>query len=225
VLDNLYMYGDTAHMNEATPMAPVSKKGALRLQAAECMLQADARGALPVAIGRAPDFFGPEAALSSVILGDRFFRRVFAGKTAQVFGDPDQPHAYAYTPDVAAGLVALGASDARGVWMLPAQPAETTRAVIARFASALDRPIGIATVPTWALRGAGVFAPLLREVAEMTYQWKAPFVVDDSRFQKAFGFGPTRWDEAVATTVAWARGVYDAPRALTPATRLGASPS
>jgi nucleoside-diphosphate-sugar epimerase len=111
VLDNLYMYGDTAHMNEAAPMAPVSRKGALRVQAAECILEADARGAVPVAIGRAPDFFGPEAALSSVILGDRFFRRVFAGKKAQVFGDPDQRHAYAYTPDVAAGMVALGLSD------------------------------------------------------------------------------------------------------------------
>jgi len=206
-LDNLYMYGDTAHMNEATPVAPVSKKGLLRAAAAEYMLEADARGDVSVAIGRAADFFGPDAPLS--MLGEHFFGRVLAGKSAQVFDDPDQPHSYSFTPDVAAGLVALGSSrDQRGVWMLPVQPAETTRSVVARFARALGREIPIATVPTWILRAIGVFQPIVRELAEMTYQWKQPFSVDDAKFRSTFGFGPTPWDEAVEKTVTWARATY-----------------
>ena len=206
-LDNLYMYGDTSHMNEASRVSPRSKKGALRVRAAEIMFEADARGDVQVAIGRAADFYGPEAPLS--MLGEHFWQRVFAGKSAQLFGDPDQLHTYSFTPDVAAGLVALGThADARGVFMLPVQPAETTRAVVARFASALRREIAITKAPTWLLRVIGLFQPMMREVAEMTYQWKQPYVVDDAKFRATFGLGPTPWNDAVAETVQWARATY-----------------
>jgi nucleoside-diphosphate-sugar epimerase len=204
VLDNLYMYGDTSHMTEETPAKPVSKKGQLRVQAADYMLDADARGAVRVAIGRAADFFGPEGRLS--ILGDNFFQRVLRGKSAQVFGDPDLPRSYSYIPDVAAALVALGSRpDARGLWMLPVQPAETTRQVIARFSRALGREIAVSRVPTWMLRGVGLFQPMMRELAEMAYQWEQPYRLDDARFRAAFGLTPAPWDEAIARTVEWAR--------------------
>lgn len=205
-LDCLYMYGDTTHMNEASPVAPVSKKGALRAEAGEILLAAGA------AIGRAADFFGPDAPLS--ILGEHFWRRVLAGKSAQMFGDPDQLHTYSFTPDVARGLVALGSrADTRGVWMLPVQPAETTRAVVGRFARALGRDIAISAIPTWLLRAAGVFDPTMRELAEMTYQWKQPYVVDDSKLRSTFGIGATAWDDAVAQTVSWARATWHASSA------------
>jgi nucleoside-diphosphate-sugar epimerase len=208
-LDCLYMYGDTSHMTEDTPMAPVSKKGALRAKAAEYMLEADARGATRVAIGRAADFFGPGA--PNALLGDRFLERAYAGKTAQVFDDPDQLHSYSYIPDVAAGLVALGSSEAvRGVWMLPVLPAETTRDVIARFSRSLGRDIGLSNLPTWLLRTIGVLYPMAREVAEMTYQWEQQYVLDDAKFRATFGFGATPWDTAIADTIAWAGSVYGA---------------
>lgn len=200
-LDCLYMYGDTSRMNEHTPVSPVSKKGRLRAEAGAVLLDAGA------AIGRAADFFGPDAPLS--ILGEPFFRRVLAGKSAQLFGDPDQLHSYSFTPDVARGLVALGgAPDASGVHMLPVQPAETTRAVVGRFAAALNTEIRVSAVPTWVLRAAGVFSPMMREIAEMTYQWKSPFVVDDASFRARFGLSPTPWDDAVAETVSWALATW-----------------
>jgi len=203
-LDNLYMYGDTTLMNERTKVAPRSKKGELRVRAAERMLEGDVRAS----IGRAADFFGPDATLAA-IFGERFFKRIFAGKSAECFGDPDMLHSYSYTPDVAAGLVALGLDDeARGVWMLPVNAAETTRAVVARFGEALDRSIDVASVPTWMLRAIGVFSPIVREVAEMTYQWKQPYVVDDAAFRARYGIAPTPWSEAIATTVAWGERTY-----------------
>jgi nucleoside-diphosphate-sugar epimerase len=206
-LDNLYMYGDTSHMHEGSPMSPVSKKGALRVEAAKILLDAGA------AIGRAADFFGPDAPLS--LLGEHFFSRVLTGKSAQLFGDPDQLHTYSYTPDVARGLVALGEhAGTEGVWMLPAQPAESTRAVVGRFAAALGKEIPISTVPTWVLRTAGVFSPIMRELAEMTYQWKQPFVVDDTKFRATFGLVPTAWNEAVALTLAWAKSTWTDSRAF-----------
>src|SRR5262249_35042356 len=158
------------------------------------------RGDVEVAIGRAADWFGPDAPLS-MIFGERFYRRVLAGKPAECFGDPDLVHSYSYTPDVAAGLVALGTAHGgrgeRGVWMLPVNPAEPTRAVIARFARAMGVDIAVKRLPTWMLSAAGLFSPLMREVAEMTYQWQQPYSVSDAKFRAAFGFGATGWDEAV----------------------------
>jgi nucleoside-diphosphate-sugar epimerase len=207
-LDCLYMYGDTSHMNEATVPAPVSKKGVLRMKSGEYMLEADARGALTVSIGRAADFFGPRAPQS--IFGDRFFERVFAKKSVEVFGDIDELHTYSYTADVAAGLVALGSrTDAHGVWMLPVQPAESTQALIDRFARSLALPIRTMQVPNWLLRGVGVFQPIMRELAEMTYQWKQSYVVDDAKFRATFGFGATPWDESITATTTWAKATWE----------------
>jgi nucleoside-diphosphate-sugar epimerase len=200
------MYGDTTRMNEASPVAPVSKKGRLRAEAGQLLLDAGA------AIGRAADFFGPDTPLS--ILGEHFWTRVLARKSAQMFGDPEQLHTYSFTPDVARGLVALGSrKDTAGVWMLPVQPAESTRAVVARFASALGRDIPIASLPTWLVRAVGVFDPTMRELAEMTYQWKQPYTVDDAKFRSTFGFGATAWDEAVAQTMSWAVAAWGSERA------------
>ncbi|MES1175353.1 MAG: NAD-dependent epimerase/dehydratase family protein [Myxococcales bacterium] len=214
VLDNLYVYGDNAHMTEGQTMVPRSKKGALRVRSTEMMLDADARGAVKVSIGRAADFFGPETPLSG--LGEPFFKRVLFGKSAQVFGNPDLLHSYSYTPDVAAGLLALGSvDDARGVWMLPVQPAETTRQVVARFARALGHDVPLSRVPTWALRALGIVSPMMRELAEMVYQWEQPYVVDDTKIRTRFGFAPTPWNEAVERTVAWGRAAY-APETAKP---------
>jgi hypothetical protein len=56
------------------------------------------------------------------------------------------------------------------------------------------------------VRLAGVFDPMIRELGELMYQWTAPFVSDDTKFQRAFGpFQPTPHPEAVNRTVAWFR--------------------
>jgi nucleoside-diphosphate-sugar epimerase len=214
-LDNLYMYGRAPGgvMREDSPVAPCSRKGELRARAADEMFAARDRGDLAVTIGRASDFFGPGATLAAVF-GDRFWPRAFAGKPGEVFGDPDQPHSYSYVPDVADALVTLG-TDARArnqLWHLPVNPAEPTRTTIARVGRALGTDLGATSVPRWLMRSAGVFMPVLREVAEMMYQWQVPFVLDDSRYRATFGVGATPWEPAVAATVAWARTHYE-PRA------------
>ena len=61
------------------------------------------------------------------------------------------------------------------------------------------------------MRGLGLVWPLMREVGEMSYQWQAPFILDDSKFRATFGATATPWPEALAATVAWARAHYAAP--------------
>jgi nucleoside-diphosphate-sugar epimerase len=215
-LDNLYMYGRApgGRMSEDSPVAPCSKKGELRARAAGAMTAARDRGDLPVTIGRASDFIGPGATLAAVF-GDRFWTRAFAGKPGEVLGDPDQPHSYSYVPDVADALVTLG-TDPRArnqLWHLPAPPALPTRAIIQRIGQLMGQPLAATSVPTWLLRGLGLWSPLMREIAEMTYQWRAPFVLDDARYRHTFGVGATPWEVALPATVAWARGHYLQARA------------
>ncbi|HVH41870.1 MAG TPA: hypothetical protein VM925_05985 [Labilithrix sp.] len=97
--------------------------------------------------------------------------------------------------------------------MLPVQPAETTRALVTRFSSALGSTISLSAIPTLVLKAVGVFDPTMRELAEMTYQWKKPYVVDDTKFRQAFGFGATPWEHAVAETLSWARATWGGPSA------------
>ena len=202
VLDNLYMYGDNSRMHEAQPTSPVSKKGELRAQAGEWLLSR----AEPIAIGRAADFFGPKT--PNAMFGERVFQRALAGRAVEIFGDLDQPHSYAYTPDVARALVALGSRETGGVWMLPVNPVETTRQLLDRYARALGVPVNTRRIPKWVLRGAGVFAKQLGETVEMIYQWEHPYVVDDAKFRATFGFGATPWDEAIRATTDWARTTF-----------------
>ncbi|HET7502554.1 MAG TPA: NAD-dependent epimerase/dehydratase family protein [Kofleriaceae bacterium] len=214
-LDNLYMYEVPAdgRLTEDTAIAPVSRKGALRAEAATAMLEAHARGDAPVAIVRASDFFGPTCTNS--LLGDRFWTKLLAGKPVEVLGDPDQPHSYSYGPDVADALVAIGTADPLDapdvygrVWHAPVLPAEPTRAWVERFATAVGATPRMTRLSPLLLRLAGLFMPEAGELPEMIYQWRAPFVLDDAQFRARFSIAPTPREPAVAATVAWARAHY-----------------
>ena len=82
-------------------------------------------GRVEVAIGRASDYFGPGTTQSA--LGETVFGTALTGRTAQVMGNPDQPHSYSYTPDVAAALITLGTQPGAtgAVWHLPVAETRT----------------------------------------------------------------------------------------------------
>jgi hypothetical protein len=82
------------------------------------------------------------------------------------------------------------------------------RQVTGRLGEALGFSIRVMPVPRIALRAMGVFQPLVREVVEMAYQWDAPYLVDGSRFSRAFGGDVTAMGEMVKETARWAEGVY-----------------
>jgi nucleoside-diphosphate-sugar epimerase len=204
VLDNLYMYGKpkTAPFGEDTPMNPCSGKGELRRRLVEELFDAHRRGEVQVTTGRAADYFGPDSP-NTTTFHPRFFQQLAKGAPFEVMGDPDQPHSYSYTPDVARGLAILGTHDAAvgRAWHLPVVSQLTTRELITRFADAAGQPSKLRILPRWLLTGVGVFVPLVRAVVEMLYQFEAPFVVDDGDFRRQFGVGPTPLHEAIATTL------------------------
>jgi nucleoside-diphosphate-sugar epimerase len=215
VLDNVYMLGRPGGrpLDEDSPVAPCSRKGEIRARVNERLMAAHARGDARVVVGRASDFYGPGG--TGTHFGDAFWPKALAAGVAQTLMRLDTPHTYHYIPDVVAGLAALGeaADDVTGRWwMLPAAPAETSAAMIARIGGALGRELKIQAVPPLVLRGLGVFMPLLRELAEMGYQWDEPFTVNDARFRARFGLAPASLDDGVPAFVEWAKGHYAAKR-------------
>jgi nucleoside-diphosphate-sugar epimerase len=211
VLESVYMLGRTGghSMNEDTPMNPSSRKGEIRAREAERLFEAHRRGEVRATAGRASDFYGPGARVSH--LGDQFWKPVIAGGRGRVLVNPDAIHTYHYVPDVAAGLAILGTAgdDAYGKpWMLPCAPAESMRALVARFARYLGRDIGLTVMPRWAMKALGIVMPMIQEINEMMYQWDETFVIDDRRFRAAFNTEPTEPERAAADTVTWAKSHY-----------------
>ena len=203
--DNLYAYGPVGGLlTEDLPAQPTTNKGRVRALMAERLLAAHRSGTLQVAIGRSSDYYGPGGANS--VVGDVLFGAAAKGERARWLGRLDVPHSLNYLPDVARALVVLGTRpEALGeVWHLPAAEPLTGRAFVELIAAALGRPVKVTATSRLALRMAGVFDPRARESAEMLYQWQRPFVLDASKFQRAFGpLEPTPHPQAVATTVAW----------------------
>jgi nucleoside-diphosphate-sugar epimerase len=205
--DNLYAYGPhQGRLTEDLPAAATGPKGRVRALMAGRLLAAHEQGRLRVTIGRSADYYGP-GGLNSVI-GERVFRAALADRTVRWLGRLDQPRTLSYLEDMAVALVVLGErNEADGqVWHLPAAEPLTGRQFLQLVVAAAGGRSKIATNSAAMTRLAGVFVPLLREVSETLPSFQAPFVVDWSKYQRAFGpFTPTPHPEAVARTVAWFR--------------------
>src|SRR5215212_5067283 len=182
-------------------------EGAVRAGMSRELMESDASGKVRVAIGRASDFFGPRVLASAA--GKQIFGRAVEGKSAQVAGDPDQPHTYTYAPDIGKGLVVLGErEEALGrAWHLPSPETVTTRRFVEMIFEEAGGPARIQTAPKFALRVMGLFNPPLREMIEMLYEFEEPFVVDHSDFEQAFGMSATPLKQAIGETLRWYRRV------------------
>lgn len=203
--DNLYAYGPTTGaMTEATPAAATDRKGKLRAQLAADLLVAHQAGRLRVAIGRSPDYFGPAGANSTV--GSQVFERIAAGQSARWLGSADAPHSITYLPDLAAGLVTLGTSDAADgrIWHLPITGSPTGREVVTAIERHLGRPVKLDVTGATLIRLLGIVSPMIREIGPLMYEWDRPYVSDPSAFVTAFGpVTTTPLAEATATTIDW----------------------
>ena len=207
--DNLYAYGPVdGPLREDLPAVARGRKGRVRVEMAAELLGAYRDGRARVAIGRASDYYGPHGTGS--VAGETVFGRILAGKKPLWPGRLDQPHTLQFLPDIARGLLVLADHrEADGqVWHLPAAGPLIAQQFFDMIAKAAGRPVPVhANVARPAmLAAAGMFSPLLREMRETAYQFRAPFVIDSSTFDAAFGrLVPTPHRDAVAQTVAWYR--------------------
>ena len=73
------------------------------------------------------------------------------------------------------------------------------------MAGEVGHRVGVRSVPKLALRALGLVNPTIRELAEMSYEFDQPFVLDTSKYQAVFGPAGTPLAAALAATVAWYR--------------------
>ena len=207
-LENLYGYGPNGGepMTEALPLNATTSKGRARAaMSTELLAAAESR----------PGPHGYRACLRllrrrghrGVHPGERVFANAVVGKHADFIGNPDLPHTYSYVPDIAAGLAILG-TDERAVgqvWHLPGPETVTTRAVLEMISGEVGHPVGVRSVPKLVLRILGLFNPLMRGLAEMTYEFEEPFILDTTKYESTFGAAGTPMDVAIKETVSWYR--------------------
>ena len=208
VMGNLYVYGPVDRpMTEDLPLAAPGTKGRVRVAMWERALARHRAGVLRMTEARASDFVGPRV-VANGYLGERAVPRLLAGKAVQHIAPPDQPHSWSAVADVARTLQVLGADErAWGrAWHVPTAPPVTYRQAVEGLCRAAGvPPVRVTQLPHLALRAAGLFSPMLRELEETRYQFTRPYVLDSSAVTQTFGLEPTPWERTLADTVAWWR--------------------
>jgi nucleoside-diphosphate-sugar epimerase len=204
--DNVYMYGKVkGRMTETTPMNPVSEKGKVRAAIDEMLLIEMNSGSFQAIIAKAADFYGPRATSTSAVFV-MIFDRMKKGKTPQCFVSSKPVHSYTYTPDAARGLYMLATTETAfgQTWHLPsALPALTGADFIAIAAKYMQGKKKIQVLPKWLINILGLFVSIMKEMGEMLYQNEFPYEFDSSKFEKAFQFTPTSYEEGIRKTAEW----------------------
>jgi nucleoside-diphosphate-sugar epimerase len=189
---NVYAYGTQLppQLHETTPIAPDTPHGRIRAEM-EAALEADT--GLRSSVIRAGDFFGHGTGswLDLVIAKDLARGRL-------VYPGPrDQPHAWAYLPDLAQAFVAVAERSDNAPAFETLHFAGHT-ATGAEFIAALQQAaaaLGVAPAAGWRvggfpwplIRAAGLVWPMGRALARMSYLWRVPHALDGRRLAARIG--------------------------------------
>ncbi len=210
-MENLYMFGATggAAMSEDTPLAPNTRKGEVRANMTRELAAAHGRGEIRAASVRASDFFGPRVLQSA--LGDRVFARILDGKTAQVLGDPELPHAYTYVGDIARALVLVGNEPSAWgkAWHVPSDETTTTRQIVAMIGEVAGVPARATATPKLLCESWDDSIRKSENCWRCCMNSRSRSSPMSSALQARFGFRPTPLRDALEATIDWYRNRFD----------------
>ena len=202
--DNVYMYDINAipHMTEESQNNPPSKKGVVRKQIAQMIMDEVKAGKLMALIARSADFYGPDNDKSFV--NEMVYKNFLKGSRANWFVDPDKKHSFTFTPDAAKATALLGNTDDayNTIWHLPTDKNTLTgREFVELFSKEMKVADKIFVMPLWLIRIVGIFVPVIKEMPEMMYQYDRDYFFDSSKFEKRFEFIPTTYSEGIKRIV------------------------
>ena len=204
--DNVYMYGlVNGPMTEDTPYRPSSEKGKVRATIANTIMDEVKAGTLNATIARAPDFYGTSSKNSffDMMVLDKYAQR----QSAQWMGDPNKLHNFIYIPDAGRAMYLLGQSPKSDnqIWHLPTAPVMTGHQFIelaARIYGVKPKFMRIRKVMLWLI---GLFNKVIAGAVEMFYQSSNDYIFNSDKFEKAFNFKPTSYEEGIKEV---ARTIY-----------------
>ena len=207
--DNVYLYGPAplpVPFDETTTRKPPSRKGKARKTALQIVMDAHQSGRVQATVGRAADFYGPGAVNSPFYIS--FLENMLLGKSPQVAMPEGPIHTYAYTDDMGRGLVELAMDDRTfgAEFHLPVGPAVKVSDMAALFDKELGTSLKVTHIPDVVLRGLSLFKPLIREVHEMSYQYKTDYIMSDAKFRQHFPeFTSTSYEAGITAMVDYFR--------------------
>ncbi|WP_439938636.1 NAD-dependent epimerase/dehydratase family protein [Nocardia sp. N13] len=201
--ESLYAYGPVdGPMTEDLPRAATGGKLGVRT---ELLAQRDA-SATPTVSVAASDFYGP--AVRNAHAGERLVPTVLGGRTMRVLGSLDQPHSFTYVPDLAVAMItAAGRPDLWNSFLHAPTAAPLTQRRLVELVAAAGgvRVPRMSAIPAGILGAAGLVSREMRELAETSYMFTRPFVLDSSASEQRLGLSPTPVETGLAETVAWWR--------------------
>jgi len=197
--DNIYMYhpNKLSPMTEETEISPVSKKGKVRAEIAQMVLDEIKSGKLEALIARAADFYGP--AITNSVFNEVVFKNLKAGKKANWFCSVNKLHSFTFTPDAAKATALLGNTKTayNQVWHLPTAEPLTGKEWIEKVAKELRVEPKTQVVSKLIIRLIGLFNSIMKEFVEMLYQWDRDYNFDSSKFETVFKIKPTPVNDAI----------------------------
>lgn len=201
--DNVYAYGLVkGWMKEDTLVNPSSKKGEVRAQIAQMIMSEVEHGHLDAIIARAADFYGPNTPLSFATV--TVFQNLKKGKKAQWFIDAEKKHSMTYTPDAGKATAILGNTNSayNQIWHLPTDKNVLTgKEFIELAAKAFGVEPKYTVLKKWMIQMVGYFIPVVKESLEMLYQNEHDYLFDSTKFERAFNFTSTSYQDGIAETV------------------------
>lgn len=213
-IDNMYMYGphDSRPIHEDAPLTSYGRKPAVRSQVTRMWMKAAREGRVKWAALRPPDFYGP--GVNNAHIGETGLGLIAQGKSAMLILQPDQPHDFAYVPDIARAAVSLldAPDDAfNQAWHVPCAPTRTPRQLLQMGADSIGQKLKLMAMPTLMLRTVGLFSPFLRECIEMRFTWDRPYRVNATKFARRFWSDATPFEVGIPTTAQAFRAAAPAP--------------
>jgi nucleoside-diphosphate-sugar epimerase len=196
--DNVYMYGLVdGPMTEQTPYKPNSIKGEIRAGIASKIMEEVKAGNIRASIARAPDFYGTDSQNSffDMMVLDKYAKK----QTAQWIGNPKVKHNFIYIPDAGKAMFLLGQSPESDnqIWHLPTAPVKTGKEFIELAASIYGVKPKFMAINKFMLWLVGLFQKVVAGTVEMYYQYNHDYNFNSDKFEKAFNFKPTSYEDGI----------------------------
>jgi nucleoside-diphosphate-sugar epimerase len=185
------------NLTEDTPIKPTSKKGKVRAEIDQMILDEITAGRLQAIIARCADFYGTK----NSVLVEMVYKNLLKNKKAMWFADTHKIHTFTAADDAARAVAILGNTpDAYNqIWNLPTDRTPLTgEQWVELFGKLMQKEARVRVIPVWMLAILGLFIPVFREFKEMIYQYDRDYVLNSSKFEKRFRYVPVHPEEGIA---------------------------